>query len=408
MKCFVIIATIFLSFSTLSFAQTTKPDSTDFLESNVIPLAGKKGFSFETRAGDFLLKPYVLVQTRAQINYFDDEGLDLAEVDNYQNIGFGIPYAMVGFSGKVFGKITFNLALNSAASGAALVNQAWFDVNFKPSLRVRVGKFKTPFNQAVLVQLGETLFPALPSSLITRVNLPFDINSVNPFIASGFDIGVQLHGQLADKWEYRAGIFNGTGIGVNEPTNSMSDDLDIPSLLYSGRLAYMPFGVMPVHQGSPDDLNNHKLLLAASVSYYPEANYESSNDFRTGFEVAYLYKRLYASAEAYMYNMDFTERQQISPDYRFWGAYCQGGYFVTNKLQPAFRFDIFDRNSTKTDGYLYMPAVGANYFLFGYNLKVQAMYQWLKKTGHANTFSADDDDNGMPEHSAQVMLQFSF
>jgi phosphate-selective porin len=213
---------------------------------------------------------------------------------------------------------------------------------------------------------------------------------------------------LSSKWEYRLGIFNGTGIGVNEPTNSLSDDFGIPSLLYFARLAFMPLGVMPVHQGSPDDLNNHKILFAASASYFPEANYESSNDFRTGLEFAWLHKHIYISAEAYLLNTDFTDRQQISPDYRFWGAYAQGGYFVTTKLQPTVRFDIFDRNSTKEDGLLYMPSVGVNYYLFSYNLKLQAMYQMLKKSGHKDTFSADDDDNGMPEHMAQVMLQFSF
>ena len=36
------------------------------------------------------------------------------------------------------------------------------------------------------------------------------------------------------------------------------------------------------------------------------------------------------------------------------------------------------------------------------------MYQMLRKSGHKDDFSADDDDNGMPEHMAQLMLQFSF
>lgn len=404
-----VFSTIFISLSTLSsFAQVAKPDTIDYIESNVIPMAGKKGFSFETKAGDFLLKPYVLVQTRGQYNYYDDEGLDLAEVDNIQNIGFGIPYAMVGFSGKAFEKITFNLALNAAASGGALLQQAWFDVNVKESFRVRVGKFKTPFNQAYLVQLGETLFPTVPSSLNTRVNVPFDINSVNPTIATGFDIGAQVHGLIFKSWEYRLGIFNGTGIGVNEPTNSMSDDFGVPSMLYAARLAYIPLGQMPLHQGNPDDLNNNKFLVALSSSYLPEANFESSNDSRTGLELGYLYKRLYLSAEAYLLNMDFTERQQISPDYAYWGGYIQGGYFVTSKLQPTARFELFDRNSTKTDGILYMPSIGLNYYLFGYNLKLQAMYQILKKSGHEDTFSADDDDNGMPEHMGQIQFQFSF
>ncbi len=54
------------------------------------------------------------------------------------NSGFGIPYALVGFAGKAFNKISFNLALNSAGSGAAILNQAWFDINFKDELRFRI------------------------------------------------------------------------------------------------------------------------------------------------------------------------------------------------------------------------------------------------------------------------------
>ena len=32
-------------------------------------MGGKKGFSFETRAGDFMLKPYVLLQTAGKFNW---------------------------------------------------------------------------------------------------------------------------------------------------------------------------------------------------------------------------------------------------------------------------------------------------------------------------------------------------
>jgi hypothetical protein len=399
--------TVFLLFVVGSaMAQDSIQDR--YITSDVVPLTGKQGISWQTRAGDFMFKPYVLLQTMARMNYYDDEGLDLAEQDNVLNSGFGIPYAMVGFSGKAFGRITFNVALNSAASGAALLNQAWFDVNYSDAFRVRVGKFKTPFSQAYLVQLGETLMPVLPSSLTTAVNIPYSINSVNPTIASGFDIGVQAHGLLGKSWEYRAGIFNGTGIAVNDPQKTMSDDMGIPSLLYAARMAWMPYGQMPTHQGNPDDLNNKKLLLAASGSYNVEANYESSNDLRSGIEFAYLHRRLYLNAEGYALNMAFVERQKTSPNYLFYGGYAQAGYFVTNKLQPTCRVDMYDRNGADEKGILYMPAVGLNYYLFGYNLKLQAMYQMLKKAGHETTADADDDDNGMAEHSAVLLMQFSF
>ncbi len=379
-----------------------------YIESDVIPMADKKGFSFQTRAGDFLFKPYTLIQATGNYNYYDDEGLDLAEQDNVANSGFAIPNAIIGFSGKAFNKLTFNLALNAAKSGGAILQQAWFDVNLKDEIRFRIGKFKTPYNQAYLVTLGETLFPNLPVSLTTGVNIPHSLNAVNPSFATGFDLGVMMHGLLDNKWEYNVGIFNGTGITVNESRKTLSDDLGIPSLLYAGRIAFMPFGPMPSHQGNIDDLNNNKLLFALSASYNVEAEWESCNDFRAGFEFSWLYKRLYLSAEAYYMNMNFTKQQRVNDTYNFLGGYIQGGYFVTKKLQAALRYDFYDRNSLSENGFLNLPAIGLNYYLFGYNLKLQAMYQYLGRWGHDDQLARDNDDLGLPTHSATIMVQFSF
>jgi hypothetical protein len=402
-KIIVLISLLFIFFVVQSQEKDDK-----YIESGVIPLAGKKGFNFETRVGDFTLKPFVLVQTSAKLNYYDDEGLELADQDNIANSGFEVGNALIGFAGKAFDKLTFNLTLNAAQSGDALLQQAWVELNLRDEMRFRVGKFKTPFAQAYLVTLGETLFPALPFSLTAPVNIPFSLNSVNPNFATGFDLGVQMHGVLSKKWEYRLGIFNGTGIGVNAARKTLSDDLGIPSLLYAARLAYMPKGNIPSHQGSPSDLNNNKWLVALSTSYNVEANWQASNDFRTGLEFSWLINRWYLSAEAYYLNMKFVKRQDISPLYQFIGGYVQGGYFLTDKIQLAMRYDLFDRNSTRTDGYLNAPALGFNYFLAGYNLKFQAMYQYLGKWGHSDQIERDNDDLGMPQHSAQVMLQFSF
>ncbi|WP_419034074.1 porin, partial [Dysgonomonas gadei] len=293
---FLLFAGLLLSVNLLA----QESDNNDkYIESDVIPLAGKKGFSFESKAGDFVFKPFALVQASAKMNYYDDEQIGADDQDNVANSGFEIGNALIGFAGKAFGKVTFNLTLNAAQSGDALLQQAWADLNLKDELRFRVGKFKTPFNQAYLVTLGETLFPSLPVSLTAPVNIPYSINSVNPNFATGFDLGVQVHGLIKNKWEYRVGIFNGTGITVNSAKKTISDDLHIPSLLYSGRIAYMPKGVMPTHQGSPDDLNNNKFLVALSSSYNVEANWQASNDFRAGLEFSYLYNRWYISAEAY-------------------------------------------------------------------------------------------------------------
>lgn len=378
-------------------------------ENGIVSLAGREGFTIASKKGDFVFKPYLLVQTSANFNWYDDEGLDKAyNQDNVANSGFAIPYAVLGFTGKAFGKVSFNLSLNAAATGAALLQQAWFDVELKKQFSIRVGKFKTPFSHAYLTTLGETLMPSLPLSLTAPVILPYSLNAVTPNIGTGFDLGVEVHGLLADKFGYEVGLFNGTGISVNTAGKTFSDDWHIPSLLYAGRFTYMPKGVMPSTQGNPNRLNEDKLMLGVSTSLNVESENESTNDYRAGLEFAMLKRKLYLGAEMYYMHVGFTKRQKINQGYHYLGGYVQGGYFVTSRLQATARYDFFNRNGMDTNGFMNMPAVGVNYFFKGCNLKLQAMYQFVGRWGHDTQLDRDNDDLGIATHNATVMLQYTF
>lgn len=378
-------------------------------ENGVVSLAGREGFTIETKKGDFVFKPYLLMQASGNFNRYDDEGLDMAyNQDNVANSGFSIPYAVLGFTGKAFGKVSFNLSMNAAASGGALLQQAWFDVELKKQLALRVGKFKTPFSHAYLTTLGETLLPSLPVSLTAPVIMPYSLNAVTPNIGTGFDLGVEIHGLLAGKFGYEIGVFNGTGAAVNTATKTLSDDWHIPSLLYAGRFTYMPKGVMPATQGNPNRLNEDKIMLGVSTSINVESESESTNGFRAGLEFAMLKNKLYLGAEMYYMNVGFTKRQKISESYNYLGGYVQGGYFVAPRVQAALRYEFYDRNGTDANGYLNMPAVGFNYFFRDCNLKLQAMYQYIGRSGHDTQLDRDNDDLGIAVHSACVLLQYTF
>ncbi len=378
-------------------------------ENGVVSLAGREGFTIGTKKGDFVFKPYLLVQTSGRFNYYDDEGLDKAyNQDNVANSGFAIPYAVLGFTGKAFDKVTFNLSINAAATGGALLQQAWFDVQLSKQLAVRAGKFKTPFTHAYLTTLGETLLPSLPVSLTSSVIIPHTLNAVTPNIGTGFDLGIELHGLLAGKYGYQVGLFNGTGISVNTASKTFSDDWHIPSLLYAGRFTYMPKGIMPSMQGNPNRLKEDKILFGVSASMNVESENESTNDFRSGLEFAMLKNRLYLAAEMYYMHLGFTNRMKISESFDFLGGYVQGGYFVAPQVQAALRYDFFNRNGLDKNGFLNMPAVGLNYFFKDCNLKLQAMYQFIARTGHDTQLDRDNDDLGLAKHSACVMLQYTF
>lgn len=354
---FKILFILLLAFTGTQAQKQTVIDN-KYMDNGIVSLADKKGFRFETRKGDFLFKPYLLVQTSANLNYYHSEGIELADEDHIANSGFSIPNAILGFTGKAFGRVTFNLSINAAQSGGALLQQAWIDFAVRDALRFRVGKFKTPFSHAYLTTLGETLFPSLPSSLTSTVILPHSLNAVNPSMATGFDLGAEVHGVVNDRWGYQVGIFNGTGITVNTATKTTSDEYHIPSLLYAARFSWTPKGQMPATQGDPDNLHSDKMSFALSASYNVEAQNESSNDFRGGFEASWIKNRWYFALEGYWLNMKFTERQRISDAYNFWGAYVQAGYFITSKLQGALRYDWMDRNGTDDGGLINLPAAG--------------------------------------------------
>ncbi len=382
------------------------------MDNGVIPIADNRGFTLKSKDGRFVFKPYLMLQTSGNFNWYDDEGLDKAyNQDNVANSGFAIPNAILGFTGRAFGKIDYNLSINAAATGAAILQQAWIDYGINRNAHFRVGKFKTPFSHAYLTTLGETLMPCLPNSMTQQVILPYSLNAVTPSFATGFDLGVEFHGFTKFGLGYEVGLFNGTGINTNMASKTLSDDFHIPSLLYAGRVTYQPWGAMPTTQGNPKLLNEKKILFGVSANYNVESESESTNDLRIGAEIAFLWKRLYLAGELYYMNIDFTKRQKIYKEYNYFGAYIQAGYFVTKNLQPTLRYDFFDRNGlgdTGAGGFLNCPAVGLNYFIPSCNLKLSGMYEFVGRWGHDTQLDRDMDDLGISTHRAVVMLQYSF
>ncbi len=386
------------------------------MENGVLGIADDRGFTLQSKNGKFVFKPYLFLQTRGQLNYYDDEGLDKAyNQDNVANSGFAIPYAILGFTGKTFGCLDYNLSINAAATGANVLQQAWVDYSINPAVRFRAGKFKTPFTHAYLTTLGETLFPTLPTSLTTTSIMPHTLNAVTPIIGTGFDVGVEFHGvakmnKKQNSWlaGYEVGLWNGSGSAVNGATKTFSDDWHIPSLLYAGRLTFMPWGQMPQTQGNSRMLKGRHMLFGVSGGLNVESESESTNDARLGAEFSMLYNRWYVAAEAYWMHVGFTDRQKIDDKFNYWGAYGQVGYFVCPTVQLGVRYDFMDRNSSSKDGFLNMPAVVCNYYIPKVHLKLSAMYQFTGRYGHDTQLDRDNDDLGISTHHASLQLQFSF
>ena len=71
-KFLVLALTAFMCSHSYAQDSNTKEIDDKYVENDVVSLAGKKGFSFSTKAGDFLFKPYALVQTSLSFNRYDE------------------------------------------------------------------------------------------------------------------------------------------------------------------------------------------------------------------------------------------------------------------------------------------------------------------------------------------------
>jgi hypothetical protein len=89
------------------------------------------------------------------------------------------------------------------------------------------------------------------------------------------------------------------------------------------------------------------------------------------------------------------------------GAYAQVGYFVIAKqLEVAARFDMVDESMDVRGSRLY-PGIGASYYFFGNNLKVQLMYRLNTSTGYGKVAGVDDPGYIPTSHDLFLMLQAS-
>ncbi len=124
-------------------------------------------------------------------------------------------------SGRITKYFDFRI-MPDFGNGTVVVQDAYLDVRFSPTFRVRTGKDKTPVGYELLQGDPFLLFPerSLASSLVPNR-----------------DIGVQVLGDLTPKVFYAAGLFNGVLDGVSTTTDvDTNNGKDL-----AGRIVWQPF-----------------------------------------------------------------------------------------------------------------------------------------------------------------------
>ncbi len=122
--------------------------------------------------------------------------------------------------GTIFGNVDFRV-MPDFGEGRTVLQDAYADLRFTPAVKLRAGKFKSPFGLERLVSALDLLFVdrALPTALVPNR-----------------DVGVMLFGDVAASTvSYAVGVFNGV------PDGGSADIDDSPGKDVVGRVFLLPF-----------------------------------------------------------------------------------------------------------------------------------------------------------------------
>jgi phosphate-selective porin OprO/OprP len=343
--------------------------------------------TFKTKTAEVSLSNRV----QARYTYFDrEEGEDIGT--------FNIRRAKTAIEGKT-GDFKFKLQANWVGAGyltgASIVTdtlrttvrrgpeledaEIWWAKH--PMATIWVGQGKVPFGRQEYTSSGKQQF--------------VDRWIGNALYAPGRDQGIRLEGMNESKtFEYAVGAYNGIARNINVNDN---DDY-----LYSGRVAWMPFGEYKFEESSLDYPDSPKLALGLGAVDNTVGTGSSAVDvFRLGYEAAFKWRGFNVQGE--FFDEEAENQSNVTSDNQ--GYYIQAGYlFPSKKFEIAARLENIERDTTFSVSNLASAltdfeaqGLGLSYYMNKHVNKIQGDY-----------FVYEDKVTGNELSELRVQLQIIF
>jgi phosphate-selective porin OprO/OprP len=347
---------------------------------------------------------YLELSNRVQVRYTHEFPDDAVKLGGTESAGdskgsFRIRRAKLKFEGWFYKPyLQYEVQTNwpgiSSANLANYLEDAnlnWDVTKGKKHFMVKLGQYKVPFGLQELVSSGS-------QQLVDRT-------LVSNVYSRGRDTGVSVWGVLgANKFEYRAGLFNGNGL-----TRSVNDN---DKFQYNARVTFQPNGAVPLgtysgaHQSESDfeskALGKPIFTISAAVEQNDlsfAATDLKTNIMSTLYTIDMMLKhRGFSATGAYFWGE--RKPQEINPTFDTSGWYGQAGYFLKpEKWEIAFRYAEQDPSDAVGPDKITEIRGGINWFYARHALKVQADYGQIK----TETSSGERKNNEL-----RIQTQFIF
>lgn len=252
------------------------------------------------------------------------------------------------------------------ANGDPSLRYAYIDFGIDPAFAVRIGRFKKPFS---LIELtSSTKIPPIERGLRIRglpettslPVLPEEQDLVTDLGYAGYDLGVEIHGELG-RLGYQAGAFNGA---AGERRRSSGDRA------LAARLTYDPLPGRPLTIGAA--ASYHSVGVGGSTSDDTRATLQG-----TAFELDagwgdFRREGIHILAEAAL-------GENLLEDLTFSGAQVIGAYFQPlagsriEGLEPLVRLSYGNSGHGRTGDVGWLITPGLNLYFAGRN---RLMFNW--------------------------------
>ncbi len=353
-----------LFFFTLFFAESYSQSTNDLLNlliSNKI-LSQKQADSVRAEAAllqqqtDAARKSFFVTATR-QMQF---SGYSHVRFQSFQESGkkdgFDIRRARIDLRGSLSPCFFYRIQTDLADKPKLI--DVYGEIKLADFFSITAGQFKIPFS-------FENLTPSNKLETIDRSQVVEALVARGKDVIgnqNGRDIGIQVSGTFIkikglSLFEYRLGVFNGSGINVQDTANKSKD--------VSGRLIMSPlkgfsFGGS-FYNGWAKPIN-------------PDEAGKSQFRNRYGVELSYVTTRLSLKGEYITGKDGKTDRA---------GMYVQAGYFIIpTKLQVTGKYDEYDPDASTVSNKLINYVVGANYNFNSWS-RLQAFYTIRQERGIA-------------------------
>ncbi len=326
---------------------------------------------------------YLEMSNRVQVRYTHEFPDDTIKLGGTESAGdskgsFRIRRAKLKFEGWFYKPwLTYEVQTNWPGLSSANLAQYLEDANInwdvtkgKKQFMVKLGQYKVPFGLQELVSSGS-------QQLVDRA-------LVSNAYFRGRDTGVTAWGVLGNnKFEYRAGLFNGNGL-----TRSANDN---DKFQYNARVSFQPNGAVPLgtysgaHQSESDFETKAlgKPIFVVSAAFEQNDLSFAATDLKTNlkstlYTVDAMFKyRGFSATGAYTWGE--REPQEVNEKFDTSGWFAQAGYFLKpEKWEIAARYAEQDPSDLVGPDKITEVRGGLNYFYARHALKVQLDFGQVK------------------------------